>query len=299
MTQIRSSQQTQQAAQMTQQTQEASQPIEVPATTQATNTQTAARRTGRQRGSQGYNGADCSALVDCIQRVLPLGSNNWDKVHDLYKKYVIKNGQLTCDPDPLKTKFKALVALKKPTGNPNCPVWIREAKQANVMIKERAHSLPLLMKIMTKMNGVGNPVPLSLGDPCLGSNMERTNELQGTLLSGWIATQSLQANPADIEGDTSDEAVQDIVNASQSAQYSAGGIPAASLLATPHPPDNTVSRNQTVARESRGPSATPASQSTNTAPPSGPTRCSREPQPQAGLQAALTSFFDPEACEAR
>ncbi|WAR56500.1 hypothetical protein PtB15_7B349 [Puccinia triticina] len=90
MTQIRSSQQTQQAAQMTQQTQEASQPIEVPATTQATNTQTAARRTGR--------------------------------------------------------------------------------------------------------TVLGTPFP---------------------------SLRSLQANPADIEGDTSDEAVQDIVNASQSAQYSA------------------------------------------------------------------------------
>ncbi|OAV98411.1 hypothetical protein PTTG_09757 [Puccinia triticina 1-1 BBBD Race 1] len=304
MTQIRSSQQTQQATQTTRQTQEATEPNQVPATTQATNT-TTARRTGRQRGSQGYNGDDCTALVDSVKRVLPLGSNDWDRVHELYEQYAIENGRVSRDPDPLKTKFKALVGSKKPTGDPDCPVWIREAKQANVMIKERAHSLAFVdddndseVEGGDARNGIGNPVPLSPGDTRLGSNTDRANESQGTLLSGWSASQSqLPANPTDNDGD-SDEALQEISNVLQSsAQISTQANPAASTLATPIRPGHTVTQNQPLAQQSRAQSATPASHSTNTAPPSGPARRARGPQPQAGLQVALTSFFDPEARE--
>ncbi|WAR60485.1 hypothetical protein PtB15_9B424 [Puccinia triticina] len=214
MTQIRSSQQTQQATQTTRQTQEATEPNQVPATTQATNTTT-----------------------------------------------------------------------------------------ANVMIKERAHSLAFVdddndseVEGGDARNGIGNPVPLSPGDTRLGSNTDRANESQGTLLSGWSASQSqLPANPTDNDGD-SDEALQEISNVLQSsAQISTQANPAASTLATPIRPGHTVTQNQPLAQQSRAQSATPASHSTNTAPPSGPARRARGPQPQAGLQVALTSFFDPEA----
>jgi hypothetical protein len=106
-----------------------------------------------------------------------------------------------------------MVASKKPTGDLDCPVWIREAKQANMMIKDRAHSIPfvddneeemrsdddqyvfcsifitpplsiymlLTLGLSLLRNGVGNPIPLSPGDP---------GYTQGTLISGWSGTQS-------------------------------------------------------------------------------------------------------------
>ena len=99
---------------------------------------------GRQRGSQGYSGEDCTALVEIVKGILPLGSNDWDRVHELYTNYATQNGRLARDCEPLKSKFKSLVVSKKPTGDPTCPVWIREAKRANFMIKERACNLAIV-----------------------------------------------------------------------------------------------------------------------------------------------------------
>jgi hypothetical protein len=120
-------------------TQPPSQRTEAPANTAPT--QTTGRQTGRQRGSQGYSGNDCLALVNFVKHVLPLGSNNWDHVHELYNQYALEAGRVSRDPDPLKTKFRAMVASKKSTGNPDCPVWICEAKRANIMIKDCARSI--------------------------------------------------------------------------------------------------------------------------------------------------------------
>ncbi|KAH9455285.1 hypothetical protein Pst134EA_022758 [Puccinia striiformis f. sp. tritici] len=40
------------------------------------------QRQGRQAGSQGYSEEDCMALCDAVKHVLPLGSNNWERVRD-------------------------------------------------------------------------------------------------------------------------------------------------------------------------------------------------------------------------
>ena len=110
--------------------------------TQPTNSATSPqKRPGRQRGSQGYSGEDCTALVEIIKGILPLESNEWERVHELYSDYAIQNDQILRDTDPLKTKFKVLVMSKKPTGDPSCPVWVLEAKRTNYMIKDRARSL--------------------------------------------------------------------------------------------------------------------------------------------------------------
>jgi hypothetical protein len=98
-------------------------------------------QTGCQQGSQGYSGNDCLALFNFVKHVRPLGSNNWERVHDLYNQYALETKRSPRDADPLKTKFRAMVASKKPTGDPDCPIWIREAKRANMMIKDRAHSI--------------------------------------------------------------------------------------------------------------------------------------------------------------
>ncbi|KNE96848.1 hypothetical protein PSTG_09831 [Puccinia striiformis f. sp. tritici PST-78] len=42
------------------------------------------RSSGRQPGSNGYSDEDCMALVEIVKEVLPLGSNEWQQVHELY-----------------------------------------------------------------------------------------------------------------------------------------------------------------------------------------------------------------------
>jgi hypothetical protein len=90
---------------------------------------------GRKRGLQGYSKDDCDALVDIVKSILPLGSNKWEQVHKLYTAYAKENGRGQ-DCDPLRTKFKAMAGLKKGTGDPTCPSYIREAKRANNMIQD-------------------------------------------------------------------------------------------------------------------------------------------------------------------
>ncbi|KAA1084474.1 hypothetical protein PGT21_028738 [Puccinia graminis f. sp. tritici] len=204
---------------ITQLTQPITQTTEVPSTNAPT--QTTGRRTGRQRGSQGYSGNDCLALVNFVKHVLPLGSNDWDRVHELYDQYALEAGRVSRDPDPLKTKFRAMVASKKPTGNPDCPVWIREAKRANIMIKDRACSIAFVdeddgeEESDDERNGVGNPISLLPGDPGYDNGATQT---QGTLLSGWSATQSqLPDNPQDIVEDPNDESLAEYADFSQSS----------------------------------------------------------------------------------
>ena len=99
------------------------------------------KRPRHQPGLQDYSREDCTALVEIIKGLLPLGINEWEPVHEIYSDYAIQNNQILRKTDPLKTKFKALVMSKKPTGDPSCPVWVREAKRTNFMIKDRARSL--------------------------------------------------------------------------------------------------------------------------------------------------------------
>ncbi|EFP88222.1 uncharacterized protein PGTG_14306 [Puccinia graminis f. sp. tritici CRL 75-36-700-3] len=113
-----------QIASTTQLTQQATQRSEATATNITHPTST--RQTGRQQGSQGYSGNNCLALVNFVKHVRPLGSNDWEHVHELYNQYAAEAGRPPHDANPLKTKFRALVASKKPTGDPDCQVWWQE-----------------------------------------------------------------------------------------------------------------------------------------------------------------------------
>ena len=70
--------------------------------------------------------------------MLPLGSQEWSKVVNIYSQYATENNRITRETDSLKMKFRSLADSKKPTGEAVCPAWIREAKVVDLMIKERA-----------------------------------------------------------------------------------------------------------------------------------------------------------------
>ena len=107
-----------------------------PQTTTPTPTQ---RQPGRAKGSVGYSAADCTALVSAVKQILPLGAQEWVHVQDLYNQYASKNNRVTREPDPLKYKFRALATHSKPTGDPDCPSYVREAKLAQKAMDSWAH----------------------------------------------------------------------------------------------------------------------------------------------------------------
>ncbi|KNZ56214.1 hypothetical protein VP01_2468g4 [Puccinia sorghi] len=104
-------------------------PTGTPSTAPTESAPTSQRRPGHAKDSQGYSGADCSALVEAIKAFHPLGAIEWGFVRDWYNVYGTENNWAPCDLNPLKMKFRALVNHAKPTGDPNCPTYVRDAKQ--------------------------------------------------------------------------------------------------------------------------------------------------------------------------
>ncbi|KAH9446208.1 hypothetical protein Pst134EB_024026 [Puccinia striiformis f. sp. tritici] len=150
------------------------------------------QRRGRQAGSQGYSEEDSMALCDAVKHVLPLGSNDWERVRELYSQYTDHHQRNQRDAEPLKTKFRTMVNAKKPTGDPNIKESIRYAKRVSNMIKERAYLLSHTDADRDdeedsddERNGVGNPIPAS-PDQAL-SNVE---ESLGTRMSGFSSRQT-------------------------------------------------------------------------------------------------------------
>ena len=99
------------------------------------------KRHGCAKGSQGYSAADCTALVSAVKEVLPLGAQEWALVLTQYNDYAEANNRASRDLDPLKIKFRALVNHTKPTGDPDCPSYVREAKSTQMAIDKRAEIL--------------------------------------------------------------------------------------------------------------------------------------------------------------
>ena len=97
------------------------------------------RRPGRAKGSQGYSVADCVSLVDGVKAFLPLGAQEWGYVLDQYNNYATENNWVIRNLDPLKIKLCALATHSKPTGDPDCPLHIRDAKATLKAMDSRVH----------------------------------------------------------------------------------------------------------------------------------------------------------------
>jgi hypothetical protein len=79
----------------------------------------------RKRGFK-FTIAELEHLFDVIDEVLTIGNPDWEKVC-----HVHSNAYPTIEwtPESLKCRFQELVCDKIPTGDPNCPPYICEAKQ--------------------------------------------------------------------------------------------------------------------------------------------------------------------------
>ena len=111
--------------------------------TAPSSTNTSQRWPGCAKGAQVYTSADCTALVKAVKHVLPLGANEWAIVHERYSKYALKNGQAIREQDSVKNKFRALVNLNKPTGDPDCTTWVCKAKHTQKLINNCSQLLTL------------------------------------------------------------------------------------------------------------------------------------------------------------
>ncbi|EGZ10215.1 hypothetical protein PHYSODRAFT_401812, partial [Phytophthora sojae] len=66
-------------------------------------------------------------MLGLVEQILPFGSNQWNAVQLQYNTG-LPNGFGARDADSIKRKFYALKNTRKPTGDPNCPADVAQAK---------------------------------------------------------------------------------------------------------------------------------------------------------------------------
>jgi hypothetical protein len=80
------------------------------------------------------------AMMDAIEEILPVGSDEWEQVAEIH---ATSYPELQRDGSSLRRKFAALYNTKMPTGDPKCPSHVRRAKRANIRIEARYDSTNL------------------------------------------------------------------------------------------------------------------------------------------------------------
>ncbi len=69
--------------------------------------------------------AELEHMLDIANKIIPIGNPDWEKVWHGHSAAYLTMEQT---PELLKHKFQELVCKKIPTGDPNCPPYVREAK---------------------------------------------------------------------------------------------------------------------------------------------------------------------------
>ncbi|ETO63888.1 hypothetical protein F444_18479 [Phytophthora nicotianae P1976] len=95
------------------------------------------RRGGRASGSEVYSITDIDKLVDCVRSVKPIGANEWEEVLEQYQQYAAANGRAVWNLISIKKKFQSLINAKKPTGDPDCPKYVRDAREVQDLNAEK------------------------------------------------------------------------------------------------------------------------------------------------------------------
>ncbi|KAI0370997.1 hypothetical protein BV20DRAFT_1121053 [Pilatotrama ljubarskyi] len=95
------------------------------------------RRGGRRRGVMNFSSADVTELLRLVRSHMPIGMHGWERVCAGYNAYASTRGRPRRDVQSLRTKYYKLVNVKKPTGDPDCPPDVREAKRIEREIERR------------------------------------------------------------------------------------------------------------------------------------------------------------------
>lgn len=80
---------------------------------------------GKRAGSQNYSMEDIATLLDLVEELEPIGSNDWAVVQNGYCEYATELHRQVKDNDSLRGKFDKLANTKKPTGDQSCPPAVR------------------------------------------------------------------------------------------------------------------------------------------------------------------------------
>ena len=88
----------------------------------------------QRKGRSNYIHDETMALLDILERRLPIGPEEWDAVLDEHALNFPKRSV-----DSIRRKFAGLHRRQPGTGNPNCPPEVEQAKRIKHLIGARAN----------------------------------------------------------------------------------------------------------------------------------------------------------------
>ena len=90
--------------------------------------------------SSKFNDTEKDTLVEIIGEILPIGNPCWVRVESAYNAtFPMRRRHL----ENLRKQFNGFVAKKMPTGDPNCPTCVRDAKRIKDSIYQKSLSLTM------------------------------------------------------------------------------------------------------------------------------------------------------------
>jgi hypothetical protein len=82
-----------------------------------------------------FTSSELDAMLTVVEELLPLGGDHWEHVALEYNKKV--SADRVRNAESLRKKFKTLRNVKKPTGDPDCPIEVKRAKRAQYSIEAK------------------------------------------------------------------------------------------------------------------------------------------------------------------
>jgi len=93
---------------------------------------------GRQLGRTNYSSSELDHMLEFARELLPISGAEWDLVAS---RHSVFHPELERTGDQLKKKFNKLARTQIPTGNPNIPPAVREAKEIRDLIVEKSEGV--------------------------------------------------------------------------------------------------------------------------------------------------------------
>ena len=90
---------------------------------------------GRAGSGPRFNIGELDVLNDILERVLPLGPDEWEQVAVQHAEVYPTHNQSVAN---LKRKFRDMCSHTPPTGDPTCPQYIANAKRICLLIEQRS-----------------------------------------------------------------------------------------------------------------------------------------------------------------
>lgn len=93
-----------------------------------------ARPSSGPRGP-GFSTYELEVFLDILEKHVPIGGDEWDAV---CREHCAEIGEDRRTVDSLRRKFTTLYRTKVPTGDPKCPLAVKQAKRVRQLIVERS-----------------------------------------------------------------------------------------------------------------------------------------------------------------